>query len=467
MTKRSLSSSFHHMTNVLSTRDAAELADAELVDRFVADRNEVAFSALVRRYGILVLGVCRRILRNEHDAEDAFQATFLILAQKAPQIRRIGQLGNWLYGVAYNVSRKAKTYRHRREVKELEAASRQSAIEHADFWTGLQEILDQELYGLADKYRTPIVLCDLRGLTIQEAAIQIGCLPKTLGTRLSRGRAILATRLSKRGVAISVGALAAAFSSNATSLALAAISPQLVGKTNRLANLFLTDSSVVLSPAIAALTRGVSNVMMSKSLKFAVGLSCCVLISSGLARHLTATAAVEPTERIAASDRSTLTPVKKEIAPQRKNHFERFKQHLSQLLSWIGMGDSPSEAPSVAASDEKNDKDKPTLTGIWVRKEGDFSFQFDFTDKGTLKITFMHGDKGGTITCEYSSDKDGLVKGKITQVEGVEQLKEKLPVGSEFKFKWKIKEKAALLDDVESEKAPIMKHLEGQFEEKK
>ena len=311
---RSLSSSFQQMRSILITRDAAELTDAELVYRFAACRDDAAFSALVRRYGILVLGVCRRVLRHEQDAEDAFQATFLILAQKATRIQRIEQLGNWLYGVAYNVSRKAKAYRHRhsrsRNWKRHQVNHRSTILICG---TGFKRYSIRSCMRLADKYRTPIVLCDLRGLTIQEAAAQVGCPQKTLSTRLSRGRAILASRLTKRGVAISVGALAASFSSNATSGASVSISPHLVERTSRLARDFLSDPAVALSPELTALTRGVSNVMASKSLK----IRRCIVdlrldpVSSGLVKHLSATTAVSPSDRITVSDRSAVTPVKK------------------------------------------------------------------------------------------------------------------------------------------------------------
>src|SRR5262249_10113578 len=157
--------------------------DAELVRRFAERRDESAFAALVRRHGAAVFGVCRRVLRHEQDAEDAFQAAFLVLARKAASVRRTGAVGNWLYGVAYNVARKAKAARCRRELKEREAAARQRlevAGSAPDDW---REVLDAELYALPEKYRAPIVLCDLMGLTTAAAAAEIGCPAKTLGTR--------------------------------------------------------------------------------------------------------------------------------------------------------------------------------------------------------------------------------------------------------------------------------------------
>src|SRR5262245_7487504 len=122
---RSLSASLQNLARRLRAADAAGAADAELVRRFTEQRDEGAFTALVERYGTVVLGVCRRVLRHEQDAEDAFQATFLVLARNAGSLRRAGAVGNWLYGVAHNVARKARATRHRRVVKEREAAAQQ------------------------------------------------------------------------------------------------------------------------------------------------------------------------------------------------------------------------------------------------------------------------------------------------------------------------------------------------------
>jgi RNA polymerase sigma factor (sigma-70 family) len=463
---RTLSASLQNMTRVLRAEDAGCLSDAELVQRFVACRDDAAFGAIVRRYGIIVLGVCRRVLRHEHDAEDAFQATFLILARKAATIQRTEEVGNWLYGVAYNVARKAKTYRHRREIKEREAAPQQPQSSDLAWHIELREFLDRELYALADKYRTPIVLCDLRGLTIEEAAVEAGCLPKTLGTRLSRGRAILAKRLTRRGVAVSVGTLGAVLASCEPSVGLVQLSPRLLTTTIRTAIEFSSDPAAAIPPMVAALTKGVSNVMVLKSLKYVALLSLFVLVSSGVVKHLSLHAATAPTEQQAANRNPTAlleTSGKKPHA--RTSHLEMFEQHLAQLLSWFDDNDPKSSEP--ANIDDKSDKDKQAPTGVWIKKDGDLEFKLDFSEKGMLKIDLRHGDKGGVITCEYSPEKDGILKAKITKVEAIDHIKDNVPEGAEFKFKWTAKDNTATLEEMESKKAPIMKHLEGKFEQKK
>src|SRR5215470_5427658 len=184
-------------------------ADAQLLARFLASRDDFAFAALVRRHGPTVLGVCRRVLRHAQDAEDAFQATFLVLARKARSIARRGALGSWLYGVAYRVALKARDDAARRRRHERRAASRtegQAACAEAGDAAG--PVLDEEVNRLPDKYRQPVVLCYFEGKTYQEAARLLGWPAGTAAVRLARARELLRNRLTVRGVALSSAALA-------------------------------------------------------------------------------------------------------------------------------------------------------------------------------------------------------------------------------------------------------------------
>src|SRR5262245_19153885 len=281
---RSLSTSLRHLGRILLAGDLDDLSDAELVGRFVERRDEAAFTALVRRHGMVVLGVCRRVLRHQQDAEDAFQATFLVLARDAASLRRAAAVGNWLDGVAYNVARKARSIRERRAIKEREAAARQPSATRAD-GDDLREVLDRELHALPDRYRAPIVLCDLMGLTTGEAATEVGCPPKTLGTRLSRARSLLARRLLRRGVALSAGALVAALGPSAT----ATVPRRLLDSTVQVA------TGPCVPPAIVALTQGVSNVMLLNTVKSLAVLICGVVAVAGLSVGILY-AASEPTK---------------------------------------------------------------------------------------------------------------------------------------------------------------------------
>src|SRR6516164_6909968 len=150
--------------------------DGQLLARFLASRDECAFAALVRRHGPMVLGVCRRVLRHTQDAEDAFQATFLVLVRKAASVRPRDAVGNWLYGVAYRTALKAKALNARRRAKEGPMRELpQPETPNSDLWCDLQPILDQELHRLPDRYRSPVVLCDIEGKSRKQAAQHLGC----------------------------------------------------------------------------------------------------------------------------------------------------------------------------------------------------------------------------------------------------------------------------------------------------
>jgi RNA polymerase sigma factor (sigma-70 family) len=205
MTGGSLGSVLQRLGNSILRSDGADLPDGELLERFVARRDEAAFEALLHRHGPMVLGVCRHVLENVADAEDAFQATFLILVRKAASVRPRSMVGNWLYGVARTTALKARAMNTRRRAKEKEAGS-QSRPEAAGV-SPEAEALDQELQGLPDKYRAPIVLCDLEGHSMREAARLVGCPEGTLSSRLTRGRVLLGRRLLRRGLTLSAALL--------------------------------------------------------------------------------------------------------------------------------------------------------------------------------------------------------------------------------------------------------------------
>ncbi len=189
--------------STLLWKAAEGLSDAQLLNRFVSHRDESAFEALVQRHGSLVWGVCRRQLTDPNAVDDAFQATFMVLVRKAASISRPELLGNWLYGVAYRVSVKARVNAARRSAHERQAASmpRPESVSDSDN-RELRLILDEELDRLPEKYRTPLVLCYLEGKTNEEAAQVIGCPLGSMSWRLSRGRDLLQRRLRTRRLAV-------------------------------------------------------------------------------------------------------------------------------------------------------------------------------------------------------------------------------------------------------------------------
>src|SRR5262245_35360990 len=210
-----LGSVVRHLRKAALLQDGADRTDGELLECFLARRDEAAFEALVQRHGPMVLGVCRRVLKNQADAEDAFQATFLVLVRKATSVVPRALVGNWLYGVAHNTALKAKAMNTKRRAREREAGGMPRREAPEEVWQQLQALLDEELSRLPDKYRVPIVLCDLEGKPLKEAARQLGWPHGTVASRLARGRTMLAKRLARHGLTLSAGALAAALSQGA------------------------------------------------------------------------------------------------------------------------------------------------------------------------------------------------------------------------------------------------------------
>jgi RNA polymerase sigma-70 factor (ECF subfamily) len=184
--------------------------DEELLGRFATSGEEAAFAELVRRYGPMVLGVCRRVLTAEHDAEDSFQATFLVLARRAGAIHKREAVGSWLYGVAYRIAARARADAARRRKHEGQVSPVAGPDPFEEMaWRELRPVLDEELARLPAKYRNPLVLCYLQGLTNTEAARELGWTKGTVSGRLARARDMLRSRLARRGLALTSAVLIA------------------------------------------------------------------------------------------------------------------------------------------------------------------------------------------------------------------------------------------------------------------
>jgi RNA polymerase sigma factor (sigma-70 family) len=263
-----MTQTIQHLRRAVLWRDGAGLSDGQLLEHFIERRDEAAFETLVRRHGPMVLGVCRRLLRNGHDADDAFQATFLVLVRKAASIAPKEMVGHWLYGVAYQTALKGRAVAAKRRMREKQLALvPEPENKSHDLWDELQSVLDQELSRLPYKYRAPFVLCDLEGKAYKEAARQLGWPEGTLSVRLARARKMLGKRLTRHGFAITGAALAAVLSQNAAS---ACLPPSLMSSTIKAVGLSAAGQVVaasVVSGEVAALTKGVLHAMLLTKVK--------------------------------------------------------------------------------------------------------------------------------------------------------------------------------------------------------
>jgi RNA polymerase sigma factor (sigma-70 family) len=197
-----------HIRRSASVDAFGGLTDAELLARYAGQREEAAFEAIVRRHGPLVLGVCRRILGDTHSADDAFQATFLILARKAGAIRNAESVASWLHGVARRVATRAReSGRTRRWYERRWRRSPVMDALHEVVWRDVGAIIDEEIQRLPERVRAPFVLCYLEGATNDAAARTLGCPTGTILSRLSKARDLLRSRLTRRGLALSAGFL--------------------------------------------------------------------------------------------------------------------------------------------------------------------------------------------------------------------------------------------------------------------
>jgi RNA polymerase sigma-70 factor (ECF subfamily) len=304
-----------------------DVTDGHLLESFVTRRDEAAFEALVRRHGPMVLGVCRRVLRHEADAEDAFQVTFLVLARKAASVKPRALVGNWLYGVAHNTARRVREMNGKRRAKERSAARTEQSQDSEQTYHQLQGLLDEALSRLPDKYRTPIVLCELEGKPIKEAARQLGWPQGTLATRLSRGRRLLARRLARHGLPLSAGVLALAEGG-----ASAAVPPALTNLTVKAATGLAAGRAAagLVTSRVAALTEGVLRTMLMTKLKSAVAVVLAVVLAGGAGL-------------------------------------------LGYQTLMAGPGDTApaAQAPKPADKEDKSKSDKEALQGTWVAKSGE------------------------------------------------------------------------------------------------
>jgi RNA polymerase sigma factor (sigma-70 family) len=302
-----------HLDMLFNVGVTAGFTDAQLLERLNICRDEaaeLAFEALVERHGPMVLRACRGILRNDHDAEDAFQATFLILARRAGMLWVRDSVGPWLHRVACRVAVRAKRAAEQRRTTERRAAEVATRPVEEARWHELQGILHHEIDRLPDRYRSPVVLCDLEGHTYEAAARHLGCPVGTLKSRLSRARDRLRERLTRRGLASPTELPRAGISLEE---AWAAVPPALVAATTKAAMAIAPGEELVVGTASASVAwlveaefRGMT---MTKTLAVTsvviLGISVSgagVLMAIGFQRQAAAGATAQPRAEKSTSD---------------------------------------------------------------------------------------------------------------------------------------------------------------------
>ena len=355
--------------------DGGGMTDGELLARFLSSRDDNALAALVRRHAPMVWGVCRRLLHNHHDAEDAFQATFLVLVRKAADVPRQA-VANWLYGVARQTAvrlRATAAKRGRRETQVVNMPEPTVAeVRDAD----LQAVLDEELSRLPDHYRGVIVLCDLEGMTRKEAARQLGIPEGSVASRLARARAMLAKRLTRRGVVFSGGSVAAVLSAGSAS---ASAPPALVASTIKAASLLAAGQAAgVVSAKVAALTEGVVKAMFVTKLKAAVAV---VLVLGLLATVATGAMGLGYHRASAQSDKTPIAPIVEERAtPEKDKNATTSDKEVGDLQgewSVVAMEEGGEKAPADALKGMKWVVRGNEITGSQPGGTGRMSFKLD------------------------------------------------------------------------------------------
>jgi RNA polymerase sigma factor (sigma-70 family) len=266
MATTNLNGFLRRLTRGMVAETLAEQSDRQLVEMFLAGRGEAAFEVVVRRHGPMVHRVCWRVLRQEQDTEDAFQATFLVLAQKVHTLRKRASLASWLHGVAHRLALKAKAEGATRRRHEQQAREASAGPPDDVTWGELRGLLDAELAGLPEKWRLPLVLCYLEGRTQDEAAKQLGWSERTLRRRLEEGRTALGRRLRRRGVVVPAALSTILFSDCALSAALPA---GLVGHTVEAAARITAGQAgtAIVSAKVAALAEGALKTMLLTKFK--------------------------------------------------------------------------------------------------------------------------------------------------------------------------------------------------------
>lgn len=389
---------------------AAEAAcDADLLRTFIGSQSaaERAFETLVQRHGPMVLGVARRILGNRHDADDVFQAVFLVLARRARSIQPPGMVGNWLYGVARRTALEARRVILRRREKERAAVPRNEARPRDS--TELEAIIDQELAGLPEKLRAAVVLCQIQGRTRREAARELGVAEGTIASRVARGRALLAMRLARHGFPASAVTLTAAFFSEAVPASLAAATVKIALGTATTGAVPLLAQGVMKAMLFNRLRNTAAVVLMACFACVGLGMFAGAPNASGQHRQAKKDAAVSTATLDRLQGQWKLVSVHEDGKPVADVEMLSFFLFGNKIAVKDKKGESVHQfrldaTESPTAIDILNAAGKTNDVGI-CKLEGDTLFICCHRDKRPKEFTTRKGDQVQLLTLRRTSGK--------------------------------------------------------------
>ena len=301
MVKNSSDQVFRQVNRVFQLGAVGSVSDAQLLDWFISRKDdcaEAAFEELMIRHGPMVFGVCRSALQDSHDAEDAFQAVFLVLANRARSIRNKESIGGWLFGVAHRVAARARSRAGRRRALDRLAAEQTPECHHPHERVPDWDVLHEEVNRLPERLRTPLVLCYLEGLTYERAANRLALSDGTLRGRLSQARNKLRRRLTERGVTIPAGLVAAGMASQSQ----AAVPTPLVQSTIRIA------LGLAAGDTAATLARGVLHTMVLSQIKTVAALVLLGAAGCLIAGYSWAIAPIRADQPPGAKSAAVITP---------------------------------------------------------------------------------------------------------------------------------------------------------------
>ncbi len=382
------------------------MTDGELLTRFLSGRDEDALAALIARHGPMVWGVCCRVLRHPHDAEDAFQATFLVLVQKAATLPNRETVGNWLHGVARQTAVRMRALAARRGLREKQVAVMPEPTTAEQYvWNDLSPVVDEELSRLPNKYRALIVLCDLEGVTRKEVARRLDIHEGTAASRLAAARAMLAKRLARRGIVMSGVLLGTVLSQQS---AWANVPASVVTSAINVATLLAAGKAAgVISGPVATLTQGVLKTMFLKKILT----TTMAVLALGVAVITGGSLAVGQTE-------GTGKPMDKPPAATEKPMEKPPAAAEKPLVAKVAARDVVVNTPTVLGK----------LQGEWElqpKVENEYKQRISFTtgnsgswqrSEGTLPVTITYYVEGQELLIQHNYEPNGAFNYRLKQL---------------------------------------------------